>query len=608
MTNFSSALAQADPAGGAAISEVIIATACALVATSLLFALGFGHRAGRTSLLARASERAGRIGDLPPWVALPSGLATGSLIVALLGMYWDISLHIDDGRDPGPLANPAHYLILFGLFGIFAAGFLAMAIPNGKPCPTAIRLYSDWEVPLGALLMAAAGGFALIGFPLDDMWHRLFGQDVTLWGPTHLMLIGGASISLVGQGILLAEGTRSRPGGRERGVSLRRASLAGGFLIGLSTFQAEFDFGVPQFDFLFQPMLIALAASIGLISARIWAGAGGAIGAVAFFWLVRGFVSLMVAGVWDESTPHIPLYLVEALIVEGVAALLLTRRPLAFGVVAGLLIGTVGTAAEWGWSHVWMPLPWPGALLPEVALVTVLAGLGGGLVATFIGGSLRVRPEPYPRGARIAYPLGAALVVGLVAFGLLTSPQPGVRGAVQLTDVPGSGGRFVDATVTLDRPAAADDAKWFTATAWQGGGLVLDRLERVRPGVWRTTQPLPVHGSWKAELRLHDGRSLTALPVYLPNDPAIPAKEVPARPAFERPFVRDKDILQREAKSGAPALTAVAYGVVLLITLSILGLIAWALVRLATVIEDDAASDTRREGFRRRSSAGRPVT
>ena len=145
--------------------------------------------------------------------------------------------------------------------------------------------------------MAAAGGFALIGFPLDDMWHRLFGQDVTLWGPTHLMLIGGASISLIGQAMLLAEGTRAqRPGGRRaRRCSLRRASLAGGFLIGLSTFQAEFDFGVPQFDFLFQPMLIALAAGIGLVSARLWGGRGTALGAVAFFVVVRGFVSLMVA-------------------------------------------------------------------------------------------------------------------------------------------------------------------------------------------------------------------------------------------------------------------------------------------------------------------------
>ena len=108
-------------------------------------------------------------------------------------MYWDISLHIDNGRDAGPLANPAHYLILFGLFGIFAAGFLAMAHPAARsPCPTAIRIYDGWYAPLGGVLMAAAGGFALIGFPLDDLWHRLFGQDVTLWGPTHLMLIGGA--------------------------------------------------------------------------------------------------------------------------------------------------------------------------------------------------------------------------------------------------------------------------------------------------------------------------------------------------------------------------------------------------------------------------------
>ena len=135
---------------------------------------------------------------------------------------------------------------------------------------------------------------------------------------------------------------------------------------------------MPQFDFLFQPMLIALAASIGLVSARLWGGRGAALGAVAFFVVVRGFVSLMVAGVWDESVPHFPLYLVEALLVEGAAVVLLKRGPLTFGAVAGLLIGTVGTAAEWAWSHVWMPLPWPTELLPEAAAVTVLAGLGGG--------------------------------------------------------------------------------------------------------------------------------------------------------------------------------------------------------------------------------------
>src|SRR3954451_10481970 len=99
------------PAGGAATSEVIGATAGAMVATTILFVLAIGHRTGRIKLLGEAAQRASRMTGLPPWAALPSGILAVALIVALFGMYWDISLHIDNGRDPGPLANPAHYFI-----------------------------------------------------------------------------------------------------------------------------------------------------------------------------------------------------------------------------------------------------------------------------------------------------------------------------------------------------------------------------------------------------------------------------------------------------------------------------------------------------------------
>src|SRR5919109_3501072 len=88
------------------------------------------------------AHSAGHRGRAPPRQRRPAWLAGASL--SLLGMYWDISFHIDAGRDPGPLANPAHYLILFGLFGIFIAGLLAMALSKEKPCPTAVRLYGDW--------------------------------------------------------------------------------------------------------------------------------------------------------------------------------------------------------------------------------------------------------------------------------------------------------------------------------------------------------------------------------------------------------------------------------------------------------------------------------
>src|SRR4051794_21052556 len=199
-----------EPAGGAALGEVAIATGGAIALTVALLWLGMGHRSGRVPWLACWAKFSERVSGLPGWAAFPSGVATVSLITALFGMYWDISLHIDVGRDPGPLANPAHYFILAGLFGIFSAGFLAIVLPEGRPSETAIRIGPDWYAPLGGVLICACGAFSLIGFPLDDVWHRLFGQDVTLWGPTHLMLISGAAMTLVGIGVLTVEGTRMR--------------------------------------------------------------------------------------------------------------------------------------------------------------------------------------------------------------------------------------------------------------------------------------------------------------------------------------------------------------------------------------------------------------
>src|SRR3954451_17894632 len=185
-----------DPAGGAALDQILIANAMAVAASALLGWLVLGHREGKRDHLARAAALAARASGLPGWAALPSFLSAISLFTALFGMYWDISLHIDVGRDSGPLANPAHYFILFGLFGVFAGGIFACAMPlDETPGPAAVHFIRGWDVPVGGVLLTGAGFYALLGFPLDDVWHRLFGQDVTLWGPTHLMLITGAGLS-----------------------------------------------------------------------------------------------------------------------------------------------------------------------------------------------------------------------------------------------------------------------------------------------------------------------------------------------------------------------------------------------------------------------------
>jgi hypothetical protein len=578
-----------EPAGGAATDQIVIATAGALVATSLLLWLVAGHRSGRVQLLGRVAAFSERIAGIPGWAALPAAVGAVSLLVALLGMYWDIALHIDVGRDEGPLANPAHYLILAGLGGVFAAGVLAMALPKGeRPGRSAIRITRDWYAPIGGVLMAACGAFALLGFPLDDVWHRLFGQDVTLWGPTHLMLIGGAGLSLIGQAVLLAEGVQARGPRVERDMPLatafRRVGMMGGLLIGLSTFQAEFDFGVPQFRFVFEPLLIALAASIALVTARLWIGRGGAVAAVAFFLVVRGLVALLVGPVFGETTPHLPLYLGSAVCVEVAAGLLRARSPITFGAVAGVLVGTVGFASEWAWSQFAMPLPWTEDILVEGLALSLVAGVAGGVLGGLMGSALRGE-LPRPGVARPAAVAAVAAVMVLVGNGLVTEPPDEVRATVELSDAGGSGGgREVNATVRIDPPSAAEDAAWLTMTAWQGDGFHLDELEPAgEPGLYRTTEPVPVHGDWKALVRLHRDRSIAGIPVYLPEDTAIPAPAVPAESRFERSFVTDKEILQREQKEGVAGWLKVAAPLVVLgIALSLLLALCWGLGRVGT--------------------------
>jgi hypothetical protein len=587
--------AAANPAGGAATQDIVLATGGALALTTLVVVTGVLYRGGHVGWLHRLANFSERQWGVPAWVALPGEIASVSLIVALLGMYWDISLHIDQGRDPGPLANPAHYLILFGLFGVFVSGFLAIIMGDHRGGSSMIQRASTWKVPIGGIMLFACASFSLLGFPLDDGWHRIFGQDVTLWGPTHLMLFGGAGATLIGRASLLVEGRRAArrersangnatpgvPGGRL--INLQIAGLMGGFLIGMSTFQGEFDFGVPQFQLVFHPMLIAWAAGIALVTARLWGGRWSALVAVAFFIAIRGIVSIFVGPIMGEVTPHFPLYIVEALLVEGVALLMSTRRPIRFGVVCGVAIGTVGFAAEWLWSHIWMPLPWPSPLMPEGLIWAIVAGISGGLLGALIGSALGSDRQPFPRrGVMPALATGFILIFAMVGYGLhVDNHGNGATARFQLRNVAGGPGRYVQARITLDPRTAADHKKWLTVTAWQGGGLVVDRLKQERRGVYDTTKPIPVNGDWKALLRLHRGNLLLGTPIYLPNDPAIPAKEVPARADMTRPLVSDHKILQRESKSASGMLPKFAYGAVLAVALALCALMAWGLARLA---------------------------
>jgi hypothetical protein len=446
----------------------------------------------------------------------------------------------------------------------------------------ALTLAPGWRVPLGGALLLLCGSVAMLGFPLDDVWHRIFGQDVTLWGPTHVLMIGGASLAPIAAWLLLVEGRRAagRPQTRRLTLLAWEVQLAGATLIGLSTLQLEFGFGVPQFQLVFHPVLIALAASIALVAARLRLGRGGAVAAAGFYLLVMTPMVLIIGPGFDHSFLHYPLYLTEAVLVELAALVLARRGPLVFGLLSGGLIGTVGLAAEWGFSQVAMPLPWTPALLPEAPVLALIAALAGGLLGAHLGTGLEGRFEV----PRLLPATALAVVVVCIGIPLVTSEGDPIRATVAL-----EGEREVMATIKLDPPDAADDAKWMHTMAWQGGGSRLVHLEETAPGTYRTSEPVPVHGDWKTMVRLHTGDAILAMPIYLPEDPGIPAREVPAEPRFERAFQLDSEILRREETGGAPWLAGAAYGALAVIALAWLAAILAAVTRFGRPVSTLAA-------------------
>lgn len=575
--------------GGTALTEVIGLSVAALVVTAVLLWIGYLHRNRRITWLTSLAQWSSRRFKRPPWVALPIAVFISSIICALFGFIWDVSLHIGNGRDDGALANPAHYFILIGLFGIFVAGCLAMVLPleeEGRPGPAAVRITDHWYAPVGGLVMAGCGLYALFGFPLDDIWHRIFGQDVTLWGPTHLMMIGGAGFSTLAALYLEHEGRRAAGDDAPRdGIGLKFVQYLGlaGVLIGLSVFQIEFDFGVPQFRQVFEPMLIAAAAAFALVAARIFMGPGAALIAALVAVALRGVVALLVGPVLGAPINWFALYLGPALVVELVALTPLLKRPMLFGLVSGLGVGTVGLWLESLWINAVYPYPWPASLWPEALAMAVPVAALTGVCGAMAGMVLTGRRLPRRAIGVGLVALTVLVIGGAAANGLRYQTPENATAAVTLTDAQAvNGQRFVTADVRVNPPdVISADPNWVSVLGWQGGlpnerGIYIDHLEQVAPGHYVSSTPMPVSGTWKTLLRIHDGDTLAAVPIYLAGDPGIGAQEVPAEASFTRPFVSEITILQRERSTDIPqSLWLIGCLVVLLCTLAMVAGLTW---------------------------------
>lgn len=582
----------APPSRGAPIFDVVVGTGVAVLLALVAGVVGYLHRTGRISIMDYAGAAAARRTGLPAWAAIPMVAVAVSLGLGGAGFVWDVATHLDSGRDPGPFSNPAHYPILAGLGGLIAAGWFSVVIGSRTPFPGAVRLGRAWYAPTGGLVMLLCGAFAAAGFPLDDAWHRLFGQDVTLWGPTHLMMVGGASVALIGVWMLVVEAWRQRPEPgtpKTRGAGIIQAVLGGALLLGLSSLQLEFNFGIPQFQLLFHPILLALAASIGLVVARMRMGPGGALKAAGVYVVAFGVMAVAGGPLLGHTLMRFPLYLVEAALVELVALRMIAARPLTFGAAAGAAVGTLGFAFEWAWSHIFMPIPWSTAMLPAAPVLALVAGVAGGMLGAAVGNALADPGRGQPIGSRWLVAAAGLAVVACIAY---PTPRSGFAGGSATVDLLPSGqAHRVFVRARLHPNGLARGAEWFTATYWQGGGTGAARMREVTPGVYRSSRPVPIGASWKTMLRLERGSRLGSVPISLPADPAIPVGAVAAMSHSTRSFEPDKKVLQREAVGGSLWLVRAGYFIVLVMV------VIWFVGIIAGLMRVDASRRALDEGI-----------
>lgn len=621
------------PAAGAAVGEILVAGAIAGVVILFFGWVVLRERAERPTFVSRLADRLADLVKLPRWVALPAALGLGSVALAGWGVWWDVPIHMQNGRDEGPLANPSHYPIFLGILGFCHAGILSMGLARDPLPRHTLRLSASWRVPLGAVVITGAGLIALVGFPADDLWHRLFGQDVTEWGPTHVMMIGGAVTFVLGIPLLLAEAAQvSAP--RTQGVVGRFLGALGITVCGIPfAFLMEFDLGVPQFPAVTQFVIFAfLVAWIGC-SVRLWLGPGGALLVAAAFWVAHLF---LWAGIWvlpDVLTARFLLLWPSAVIIELVAAVLQPKRKdryVPFVLASGALVGSLGMYGEWLWSRLFMPLPQPfnADSLPFLLGMSTIAGVGGGCMAVWMLSRLTLAGSSTPPPAGKPLPRRwyglAAFGVFVVLMGALAVPRAPetYEGTVTFSEV--TGGRQACpgteevclATVTIqvaeqDRDTVAD-AVWFYALAWQGRpqgsppdvprdpvsdvpGIVRTALEPTgRPGEYRTEHPVPLYGSWKTLLRLHVAPSeMVSFPLYAPDDTAIEGPQGRAVTVENGQTVRtmlESKFLQREKREDVPAWAWTAgYLVVIATWLALILFYGWCYNRAAAPAAPRAA-------------------
>lgn len=353
-----------------------------------------------------------------------------------LGAVWDREWHAYVGRDQ--FWTPPHTLIYSCVAGV---GLMVLALVlvetfryrrgvAGVDDASTVRIFGFFHAPLGFVIAGFGALLALLAAPLDNYWHELYGIDVAMWAPFHLMGITGGMIGIFGLVYIFAsEAAIDRAAGRASRRWLGLTALEWGALLVMAsmmnfTLTGFLQFPVATFGTLSvstYPLPLVMSGTFSFVSAqRMTRRSGVALIIVTLLLLNTIAVELFIpwairTGVeWQGLTyrtheiPYfswsyalLPLvFLIPALVVDGLAVWS-RRRQREFGrTMRGLglvgalitppiaLLAPVVLASYSSFAPVFLPqpgLPVPLAVWVGVGTVCGLIVLGTGALGAILG-------------------------------------------------------------------------------------------------------------------------------------------------------------------------------------------------------------------------------
>ena len=316
------------------------------------------------------------------------GFGLIALFTALGAIYWDIAWHGTIGRDSFWI--PPHLVVYASVtvFLLAALGGFALVWHRGGSLQAALASRTG----MGFALAALGQTTQIAAAPLDDLWHRLYGLDVTIWSPPHLMIITGGIAGIYGMiaALQIAAPDRVvRPRWRRISASEGLVLLLFGAALVLALVALnEMEFHLDQRDVLGYPLLAGTLSTVSLMGAARVVNRPGAATAVALVYMVfRGLVLLIfwAMGVTAEHMTPPVFALAPALAIE----LALWRTEGQGVVIAALLSGPALLFGEWGYRAIFGAPAWqPLEVVTSLAVITIVVALAG-LAGDRLGSVLR---------------------------------------------------------------------------------------------------------------------------------------------------------------------------------------------------------------------------